>query len=219
MTRTRTASWLAPCALLGLALTGCGGSSSHSAAGSASTSTSNSTGTSSAATSSAGTGSASTGPAASNPSAPAFASTSAGSQTSRLSKPDFLIRMNALCSAVDAQRKALPTPAGPTDYAAISTNISATMRLLPSLISHAEALIAQSADRALLEKNWLSVEKADYAVIKPIAQRLVTDSNAHDAAKVRADGAALDAAPDHSRGLSTFLTGYGLSSCASLESS
>ncbi len=193
------AAWAAPCALLGLVLAGCGGSSSHStAAGSAA-----STPAGSAASSSPATG---------------FASTSAGTPAGHLSKADFVIRTNALCSAVDAQRKALPTPASATDFAAISTNLTGSMRLLPSLISHAQTLVAQSADQANLEKNWLSVERADYAMAQPIVERMVADSNAHDAAKVQADGDALDAMPDHSSSLIAFLTGYGLSSCASLES-
>lgn len=193
---------LAPLALLGLVLAGCGGSSSHSAPPAGST-----------ASSASSPGSGPTGP-----STPAgFASTSAGTPSGVLSKPDFLIKMNALCSAIDAQRQALPKPTGATDFAAISVNLTGTMRLLPSLISHAEALMKPYAQRAELDKNWLDIERADYAVLKPIAERLVAHANAHDAAKVQADANAMSAAPDHSSSLSTYLNGYGLSSCAHLE--
>jgi len=147
-----------------------------------------------------------------------FASTSAGTPTGVLSKPDFLIKMNAFCSAVDAQRQALPTPKGATDFAAISVNLSGTMRLLPSLISHAEALMKPFAQRAELEKNWLDVERADYAAMKPIAERMIADADAHDAAKVQADADAMTAVPDHSAILISYLKDFGLDSCAHLES-
>ncbi|MDQ1721525.1 MAG: hypothetical protein QOI26_1259 [Pseudonocardiales bacterium] len=204
MRKYAAAPWLAPLALLAVVLGGCGGPSSRSAAPAGSPSSPVS--------------SASSGSAAGSTPAPGFASTSAGTPSGVLSKPDFLIKMNALCSAVDAQRQALPTPTGATDFAAISVNITGTMRLLPSLISHAEALIAQTAQRAELEKNWLAVERADYAATKPIAERMVADSNARDAAKVQADADAMSAAPNHSSSLMAYLNDFGLSSCAHLES-
>jgi hypothetical protein len=197
---------LASFALLGLLLAGCGGSPSKSAAPAGSPS--NSAPTSAAVSPAA--------PAGSSP--PAFASTSAGSQTDRLSKPDFLIAMNAVCSAVDAQRQALPTPTSVTDYAAITTRLTGTLRILPVFIDHAETLVAKSAERAALERNWLAIKKADYAATKPLAVRTITDSNAHDAAKVDADLRALDAAPDHGASMATYLRDFGLTSCASLES-
>jgi hypothetical protein len=197
---------LASFALVGLLLAGCGGSSSKSAAPAGSPSVSVSASVSASTTDPAGS------------SGPAFASTSAGSPTDKLSKPDFLIAMNALCSAVDAQVQALPRPTSGTDYPALSTNLTGTLRILPVYLSHAEALIAKSAERAALERNWLAIEKADYAATKPLAERTVADSNAHNAAKVQADLQALDAAPDHSSTLAAYLRDFGLSSCASLES-
>jgi hypothetical protein len=125
--------------------------------------------------------------------------------------------MNALCSAVDAQVQALPKPASATDYTAISTNLTGTLRVLPVFLSHAEKLVAKSAERVALERNWLAVERADYAATKPIAERTVADSNAHNAAKVQVDVQALATAPDHSSSLAAYLRDYGLTSCASLE--
>jgi hypothetical protein len=207
MTKTVGAtSSLASLALLGLLLAGCVGTSAKSAAPAGSPSSSGHTSTAAS----------NTAPASS--SAPAFASTSAGTPAGPLSKPNFLIAMNALCSAVDAQRQALPTPTSATDYPAITTNLTGTLRLLPVFISHAETLIAKSVDRAALERNWLAIERADFAVVKPIAQRTVADSNARNAAKVQADLEALDAAPNHSSTLAAYLRDYGLASCASLES-
>jgi hypothetical protein len=201
-------------ALLGLVLAGCGGSSVQSGAQAGSAASS-----SSASSSPAPSGSASAPGSAVGPTpAPGFASTSAGTPKGVLSKPNFLIQMNAVCSAVDAQRQALPTPTSVTDFATISLNLTGTMRLVPSLISHAERLIAQTAQRAELQKNWIALEKADYAAIKPIADRMVAHSNARDAAKVEADAKAMAAVPNHNSGLVAYLKDYGLASCANLHS-
>ena len=65
-----------------------------------------------------------------------FASTVPSTNTATaLTKADFIVKMNAVCSAVDQQRKALPTPAGLTDYPVIAQNLSGTLRILPSFIS------------------------------------------------------------------------------------
>jgi hypothetical protein len=203
---TLPAGLAAPLALLGLVLAGCGSSSSHSAAPAGSPAGSG-TGSSSPAST----------PSSSRP-APGFASTSAGTPKGQLSKPDFLIEMNALCSSVKAQADALPTPTAATDYAAISTDLTATLKLRPSFVSRAEALTARMPERAALEKNWLAIEKADFAAFKPLAQRLLAHSKAHDPAKVQADANALSALPDHSSRMATYLNCYGLGSCAELES-
>jgi hypothetical protein len=147
-----------------------------------------------------------------------FAST-LPSTASTLTKAEFVSKMNAICTAIDTQRKALPTPSGPTDYLAIAANLSGTLRILPSFIAQADQLVTRSPDRDSLNRNWLSIEKSDFATIKPIAERMVVDSNAKDSAKVSADGEALSSAPDHSSTIATFMTGYGLTSCASLEQS
>jgi len=207
MTKTvgATAS-LASFLLLGLLLAGCGGTSAKSAEPAGSPSSSGHTSTAASNT------------AAASSSPPAFASTSAGTPAGPLSKPNFLIAMNALCSAVDAQRQALPTPTSETDYPAITTHLTGTLRILPVFLSHAETLVAKSVDRAALERNWLTIKRADFAAAKPVAERTVADSNAHNAAKVQADLQAMDAAPNHRSTLAAYLRDYGLTSCASLES-
>jgi pimeloyl-ACP methyl ester carboxylesterase len=202
VTMTTAARWPASLMALGLLLAGCGGSSAKSAA---------------PATPATGS-SANSVTASSTSPAPGFASTSAGTPKGQLSKPDFLIEMNTLCAAYDARLEALPTPTAATDFAAISVSVAATLRLEPEFLARAEALTARTAERAVLEKNWLAVDKADLAAAKPLAQQLVAHSEAHDAAKVRADSGALDALPDHSARLVSFLNGYGLSKCARLES-
>jgi hypothetical protein len=211
---TKTAAWsAAPLVVLALVVAGCGGSSSHSAAPATSATSSPAGSASSSATRSPS----SAAPPVSSTPAPGFASTSAGTPKGRLSKPDFLIEMNSLCSSVDARVRALPTPTAATDYAAINANLTATLKLRTSFIARAEALVAQSAERAELERNWLATEKADFAAFRPPAERMLADSKAHNAAKVQADANVLSALPDHSSRLATYLKGFGLSSCAQLE--
>lgn len=218
MTRTASARRRALLALLGLAgsvLAGCGGSSGQSAAPAGSPS-----GSASPSGSTSSSGPASSAPPSSSvvgPSAPAFASTSAGTPKGMLSMPDFLIEMNAVCSAIDAQRQALPTPTSLTDFDTINLNLTGTMRLVPVLIAKAQRLVAQTAQRAELEKNWLALERADYAVIKPIAERMAAHSRARDAAAVEAAAADMATAPNHSSSMKTYLDGYGLYSCAHLH--
>lgn len=208
---TTSAAWLAATlALPGLVLSGCGGSSSKSAAPAASSSGPSASSSASASASSA--------TASTSSPAPGFASTSAGTPKDVLSKPDFLIEMNAVCASFSARVKALPTPTAATDFDAITTNLTANLRLAPAFIAQAEALVNRSAERAVLQKNWLAVEKADFAAFKPVAQRMIAHSKAHDAAKVQADANALSAVPDHSSTLRTYLAEFGLGSCAELES-
>lgn len=199
-----TAAWSAA-ALAVLVLAGCGSSSSQSAAP-AGSGTASSTGPSSSAPA----------PGSSTP-APGFASTSAGTPPGVLSKTDFLIDMNAKCKAFGAQVKALPVPTGATDFTVITTNLTGTLRLWQAYLSQAEALVEKSAERAVLQKNWLMVEKADYAAFRPVAQRMIADSKARHAAKVQADANALSAVPRHASTLAAYLKEYGLYSCAELE--
>jgi hypothetical protein len=219
-TTTARARWLAPLVVLGLVLAGCGGSSEQSRAQDSSV-PSGSASSSSAPSSSASSSSA---PSRSAPGAvvgptvgPGFASTSAGTPKDVLSKPDFLISMNAVCSAVDAQLQALPAPSGTTDFDAIRTNLTGTLRIVPILISRAEALIARMPERAELRKNWIDLKRADYAAFKPIAERMVRNSVARDAAKVQADAEALSSVLNHRSFIKGYLDEFGLYSCGHLE--
>ncbi len=201
---TRTRSWLAPVLLLGLALTGCSSSSTPSAARSGTP---------------AGSGSSPSAPTSSSvigPSAPAFASTSAGSPREVISKPDFLIDANAMCSAVDAQLQALPAP---SDDASMKVYATGVLRILPIYLSHAQALVARTAEHAQLEKNWLDVVRADFAAFRPAGQALLDALAAHDDGKVQEAVLDLEAVPDHSDAVQAYLNDYGLPSCAHIEQS
>lgn len=208
MTRTGPARRLTQLTLLGLAgsvLIGCGDSAGQSAAPAGSPS---------------GSASPSASPSSSGvigPSAPAFASTSAGSPTDVISMPNFLIKMNAVCSAIDAQRQALPTPASLTDFDTLVLNLSGTLRLTPVLISQAQRVMKPFARRAELEKNWLALERADYAEAKPIVERMIAHARARDAAAVQADADDLATASNHSGVLKAYLDEFGLPSCGHLH--
>lgn len=145
--------------------------------------------------------------------------TASGSAAPLLTKADFVAKMNAVCSTIDAKRKALPAPASPTDYAAVATFTKGTLTLVPQFLSEAEALIAQSPDKAELTAKWLVYEKGDFAVAKPIAERLLAAGNAKDAAAVNTYATKLSQVTDHSSQIASFMTTYGLNTCATLESS
>jgi len=204
---TRSTGWLAPLVVLGIALAGCGSSSKSAAPGAPSGSSPSPAG-SSPASSAPGSGA--------GPSVPAFASTSAGSPRDVISKPDFLIDANAMCSAVDAQLQSLPAP---TDDTAMRVFVNGVLRIMPVYISHAEALVVRTGERAQLEKNWLDLERADFAAFRPAGQALLRALDAHDDAAVQAAVADLSAVPDHSDAVQAYLADYGLASCAHIEKS
>ncbi|MBV9822354.1 MAG: hypothetical protein JO144_08930 [Actinobacteria bacterium] len=133
-----------------------------------------------------------------------------------ISKPDFLIDANAVCSAADARRRALPEPTGPTDYAAIVANLTGLLRIRPDLVSRAEALVVRAGERAELERRWLDVERADFAAFEPVARRLIEAARASDPDRTAAASADLSAVPDHDPAMAAYLTGFGLADCAKL---
>jgi hypothetical protein len=133
-----------------------------------------------------------------------------------ISKPDFLIEANALCSAADDQLQALPDPTAATDYTGVITSVSGVLRIESALISRAEALVARTGERAELEKRWLDVERADFAAFRPPAQRAIDAARRHDHAKVQDAADDLSAVPNHDAAVRAYLTGYGLADCAEL---
>jgi hypothetical protein len=199
---------LAPVVVLGLLLAGCGGSSPPAAEPSA--------GPASASNSASGSSAASTPVRPTGTAPPGFASTSAGSPRDVISKPDFLIDANALCSRLDTQLQALPQPTAATDYAATVANLTGTLRIRTALISGAEALVVRAGERADLEKNWLDVERADFAAFQPAAQRVIDAARRHDPARVQAAVNDLSAVRDHDATVAAYLDRFGLASCAHL---
>lgn len=202
MTPIRAAGWLV---LLAVLPAGCGGSSSTPP-----------TGTPAASSSTTPSATGSTASSAPARSAPGFASTSAGSPRDVISKPDFLIDADRLCSKLDTQLQALPQPTAATDYAAIVSNLTGTVRIRTALISGAESLVARAGERVALEKNWLDVERADFAAFKPAAQRVIDAARRHDPAKVQAAANALSAVRNHDTAVAAYLKDYGLASCSRL---
>jgi hypothetical protein len=147
------------------------------------------------------------------------ASATASASTGTLSKTEFVTKMDAVCTAIDAKRKALPTPSGPSDFAALTAYTEGTLALFPAYFSQASALVAQSADKAELQAKWLDVEKSDFSAQQVAAEKLLTASKEKNAALVSQYTSQLSAASDHSSEIAAFMTTYGLTSCAALESS
>jgi hypothetical protein len=138
--------------------------------------------------------------------APGSSSTSAAT----LSKAQFVAQADAVCKSFDTKRKALPTPAAATDFAAVTANIQGTLDLVPAFLTQSKALVARSADKSELTSKWLSVDEADYTATVPLARAVLAASKAKDATAVQQAVTKLSAAPEHSAQLVPFLTGYGL---------
>lgn len=136
-----------------------------------------------------------------------------------LTKAEFVAKMDAVCVDFTTKIQQLPRPTDETDYANIAETLKGTLRLFPSYIKQAEALVSRSADKATLTDNWLSVEKSDFAASEPVLKKFVADVKANNRARFAADTTALGRTPDHSEAIAGFMSGYGLKSCAILERS
>jgi hypothetical protein len=157
-------------------------------------------------------GCSSSGSSGSNPSA------SSSKSAAGLSKAQFVAQADAVCKSFDTKRKALPTPAAATDFAAVTANIQGTLDLVPVFLTQSKALVARSADKDELTSKWISVEQSDFTATAPLARAVLAASKAKNAAAVQQAVTKLSAAPDHSPQIATFMTGYGLTDCATLES-
>jgi hypothetical protein len=127
--------------------------------------------------------------------------------------------MDAVCVDFTTKIQRLPQPADETDYANLAAALDGTLKLFPSYIKQAEALVSRSADKAALTENWLSVEKSDFTASEPALKRFVADVKAKNHARFAADTNALGRTPDHSEAIAGYMSGYGLKSCAILERS
>ncbi len=146
-------------------------------------------------------------------------SSAATTSPATLSKAQYVAQADAVCKSFDTKRKALPTPTAATDFAAVTANIQGTLALVPTFIAQSKALIARSADKAELTSKWLSVEQSDFAATAPLAQTALAAAKAKNATAVQQAVTKLSAAPDHSAQIASFMTSYGLSDCATLETS
>jgi len=135
-----------------------------------------------------------------------------------LSKAEFVTKMEAVCVDTNTKVDALANPQSAEDYASLAAAAQGTLELFPQYLKQAEALVSQSGDEATLNAHWLTPEKADFAAAEPGLKKFIADVQAKDQAAVIADSKALDAMTDHSEAIAKFLTGYGLTSCAKLES-
>jgi hypothetical protein len=135
-----------------------------------------------------------------------------------LSKPAFLSQMNGECNEVIAKLAAVPLPSSLDDFAGIERYGALSLQLFPPYLARAKSLVARSADRAELTTKWVAVEESDYQTSAPLLTKLVAAAHAKDSAKVTSIETQLNATPDHSADIAAFMTSYGLTDCASLES-
>lgn len=179
--------------LAAAALTACGSSSKDTAAGQQTTTTTSSSSTPSP--------------------------TPTPTPSAALSKAEFVSKMDAVCVDVTTKLQHLPQPTNEQDFTNIAASAQGTLALFPPYIKQAEALVAQTADKDSLTSNWLTVEKSDFAALQPALKKFIADVKAKNQPAVTADLKKLDAVPDHSETIASFMSGYGLKSCAILERS
>jgi hypothetical protein len=138
------------------------------------------------------------------------------SASGTLSKADFVSRMNVVCAGV-SRTLTTSAPTSVTDYPALRNFAAATLTLFQAYITQAKTLAAKTADSADLNDKWISVEESDFNRGKPLLVELIAAADAKDAAKVDALESQLGALPDHSAAIASFMTAYGLTDCAQLE--
>ena len=181
-----------------LVLAGCGGSAKS--AGSTPTIPGSSTEATSAGSSSPGT-------------------SSPASTGGSLTKADFVTQMNKVCNAVNTRVQALPQPAAATDFPNVIANLTGTVKEFPAFLDQVDSLVKQSPDAAELQQKWVTPEHTELANFTAAAAKVVADARAKDATKINTDITGLQEANSNSKTIGTYLTGYGLTECASLEDS
>jgi hypothetical protein len=144
-------------------------------------------------------------------------SSSGSSSGGALSKAGFVTQMNAVCSSISKTLER-SVPSSDTDYAALRAFFTETLALYQTYITQAKRLAAETADADLLNEKWISIEEADFDRAKPVLLQLIVAAGNEDKAKIDQLESQLDKLPDHSSDIADFMTGYGLTDCADLES-
>lgn len=137
---------------------------------------------------------------------------------STLSKAEFTTKVDAVCTSVDAQLNALPSPSGLSDYATLLTDLTKTDQLFDSYIAAVTPLVDQSPDSVALQTGWLEVEEHDFAAGRPLFAQLTAALRAKDDGQIEAISKQLNAVPDHTDQIITVLNAHDLTGCAKLES-
>jgi hypothetical protein len=151
--------------------------------------------------------------------APASTTSGSASGGAALTKAEFITQADALCSSIKTKLAAVPDPASGTDYTGLENKVEVTLSLFPPYIAQVKALANRSPDAAEINTKWIDVEVADYQAAGPLYAQLATAAQAKNAAAVGDLVTQLGSLPDHSTQLASFMTSYGLTDCASLESS
>lgn len=142
-------------------------------------------------------------------------SSGAGGGT-KLTKAEFITKMDARCAQTLARIKTIAQPTGLTDYAAILNFDAVAETEQPAFQADATVLVDESPDKVALHKNWIDLDKADFAALKPILVRLDAAARAENQSALAAAAQAASSAPDHSTAETAYLKSYGLTDCATL---
>ncbi|SOD71733.1 hypothetical protein SAMN05892883_1210 [Jatrophihabitans sp. GAS493] len=136
-----------------------------------------------------------------------------------LTKAQFIVQANALCTATKKKSDAIPDPSEEGSFAAVASSSAQEEEVHSEYFAALTPLVSQAADAATLQAKWLSIENADWTASKPIFDELIAAAQAEDEAKVNTLLTAVGKTPDHSAQLAKFMTSYGLTKCAALENS
>jgi len=153
-----------------------------------------------------GGGGAAGGRAGASPS-PAVASSAAASPAGALAKPDYVTRAEAICGKAQADVASIPAP---KDAAAFGSYLDSTIQVAGRSVTDLQALQPPAADAAELKSKFTEPLAAQVTAIREVLPKVKAAAASSDpSAAVKA----LEQ-PNAPRADSTFLSGYGLPTCA-----
>ncbi len=77
--------------------------------------------------------------------------------------------------------------------------------------------MARSTDKDELTTEWIAIDESDFAAQRSLFQQMLAAAVAKQDAEVEQIADRLDSMPDHSSAEARYLTSYGLTECAKLE--
>jgi hypothetical protein len=126
----------------------------------------------------------------------------------------FIDQANALCRQISAQ---IPLATDPTDLQGLSNAVNASLSVYPGFLGQVSNLIATQPDQPNLAANWLSPMQTDFDAARGLGAQFVQAVRDGDTETANQLLDQISAAPDHRTDVETFLNGYGLTDCATLE--
>lgn len=146
------------------------------------------------------------------------ATTTTTTTPAALSHDQFVAQADQLCQSV---RSEVPTDtnADPSDLSAIAATLGPFLQYFPGFLAQAQSLVATQPDQAALEANWLAPINEDFTAVSPLVQQFLAAYDAGQTDQAQQLVGEIATQPDHSSAVAAYLNGYGLTTCAALESS